>query len=221
MSRPSDSRYFDLADAFLRVQSQLLADLSVGRLFEHPSAAGAATEHHWTQLLSLYLPHRYKIAPAFIINAAGQRSRQIDIAIFDNFHTAPLFPHLSGTHVPIESVYAVFEVKPTISKQWLDDAAEKAASVRELSPNKKILAGLLGTSSVWLPDNFATNLRRTLKGRKLNFGCALEHGSFHKDRVLKVAPANRALLFFLLSLVTQLNKLPRQSPNLRHYLRAA
>jgi len=78
----------------------MLAQLSVGALFEHPSAAGHAAEHHWLQLFDRYLPKRYRAAPAFEIDSAGRRSRQIDIAIFDNLYTPPLFPHSSGLHLP-------------------------------------------------------------------------------------------------------------------------
>ena len=132
MPRRPDSARIDLAEIFRRVQQEMLAQLSVGRLFEHASTAGAATEHHWLQLFDRYLPKRYRSAPAFVIDATGRRSRQIDIAIFDNLYTPPLFPHCAGLHLPAESVYAVFEVKPTFSRQWLRDAAEKAASVRAL-----------------------------------------------------------------------------------------
>ena len=163
MPRSPDSAQLDLAGVFQRIQRKMLADLTIARLFEHPSAAGTATEHHWLHLFEQYLPTRYRSAPAFIMNSSGRRSRQIDIAIFDTLHFPPLFPHTSGTHIPIESVYAVFEVKPTISRQWLRDAGQKAASVRILSPTKrKILAGLLATSSVWRPSSFSANLRRAL-----------------------------------------------------------
>lgn len=179
MPRKPDSGQLDLAEVFRRVQQQMLADLSVGGLFEHASSAGAATEHHWIQLFRRYLPKRYRTAPAFVIDCDGRRSRQTDIAIFDNLYSPPLFPHEAGLHVPAESVYAVFEVKPTISKQWLRDAAEKAASVRVLrrtsAPIVKsgrrrraaiepqpILAGLLATSSVWSAETFAENVRDAL-----------------------------------------------------------
>lgn len=179
MPRSPDSGQLDLAQIFHRVQQQMLADLAVGRLFEHASAAGAATEQHWLELFDRYLPKRYRAAPAFVIDCHGRRSRQIDIAIFDALYTPPLFPHASGLHLPAESVYAVFEVKPTISRQWLRDAAEKAASVRALHRTsvpviasgalrrqpiqpQPILAGLLATGSVWTPDTFADNLRRCL-----------------------------------------------------------
>jgi hypothetical protein len=172
MPRRPDSGQIDLGEIFRRVQEEMLAQLSVGKLFEHASTAGAATEHHWLQLFDRYLPKRYRAAPAFVIDSTGRRSRQIDIAIFDNLYTPPLFPHSSGIHLPAESVYAVFEVKPTFSRQWLRDAADKAASVRSLRRTSvsvigreatrppAILAGLLATTSVWTAPTFATNLRR-------------------------------------------------------------
>jgi len=179
MPRKPDSGRIDLVEVFRRVQTQMLSDLSVGGLFEHASSAGAATEHHWIALFERYLPKRYRAAPAFVIDADGHRSRQIDIAIFDNLYSPPLFPHKAGLHLPAESVYAVFEVKPTISRQWLRDAAEKAASVRALRRTsapiiasgalrrapirpQPILAGLLATSSVWSPETFGANVRRAL-----------------------------------------------------------
>jgi len=181
MPRKPDSGRIDLIEIFRRVQAQMLSDLSVGGLFEHATSAGTATEHHWINLFERYLPRRYRAAPAFIIDADGGRSRQIDIAIFDNLYSPPLFPHEAGLHLPAESVYAVFEVKPTISKQWLRDAAEKAASVRVLRRTsapiiasgalrrapirpQPILAGLLATSSVWSAETFGDNVRNALTG---------------------------------------------------------
>ena len=189
----------------------MLAQLSVGRLFEHASTAGAATEHHWLQLFDRYLPKRYRAAPAFVIDSTGRRSRQIDIAIFDNLYTPPLFPHSSGLHLPAESVYAVFEVKPTFSRQWLRDAADKAASVRALHRTSvsvigrdapippPILAGLLATTSVWTPRTFAANLRRALYD--LDIGCCLEHGAFEDDHI---SLPGQSLVFFIIRLLDRL-----------------
>jgi len=210
MPRRPDSCHIDLAEVFRRVQQEMLAQLSVGALFEHPSAAGHATEHHWLQLFDRYLPKRYRAAPAFVIDSTGRRSRQIDIALFDNLYTPPLFPHSSGLHLPAESVYAVFEVKPTFSRQWLRDAAEKAASVRSLRRTSvsvigreathppPILAGLLATTSVWTVPTFAANLRRS---NQLDLGCCLEHGSFEGKTV---SAPNQSLIFFLLRLLDRL-----------------
>jgi hypothetical protein len=211
MPRRPDSGQIDLAEIFRRVQQEMLAQLSVGRLFEHASTAGAATEHHWLQLFDRYLPKRYRAAPAFVIDSTGHRSRQIDIAIFDNLYTPLLFPHSSGIHLPAESVYAVFEVKPTFSRQWLRDAAEKAASVRSLHRTSvsvigreatnppAILAGLLATTSVWNPETFATNVLRARYD--LDIGCCLEHGSFEGKTI---SSPGHSLIFFLIRLLDRL-----------------
>ncbi len=222
MPRPPDSGQIDLTEVFHRVQQEMLAQLAVGRLFEHPSAAGSATEHHWLELFDRYLPKRYRATPAFVIDSLGGRSRQIDIAIFDNLYSPLLFPHASGFHIPAESVYAVFEVKPAFSRQWLQDAAEKAASVRALHRTsvpviaggtkraairpKPILAGLLATGSVWNPATFAPNLRRALAslGNPLDLGCSLDQGAFEYHRSLRISHRDESLIFFIIRLIERL-----------------
>jgi hypothetical protein len=98
MPRSPDSGQLDLAEVFYSVQERMLAQLAVGGFFEHPSAAGSATERHWLDLFDSYLPKRYRATPAFVIDSHGRRSRQIDIAIFDNLYSPLLFPHESGLH---------------------------------------------------------------------------------------------------------------------------
>ncbi len=222
MPRRPDSAQLNLTEVFHRVQQEMLAQLAVGRLFEHASAAGAATEHHWLELFDRYLPKRYRATPAFVIDSLGARSRQIDIAIFDNLYSPLLFPHASGFHIPAESVYAVFEVKPTFSRQWLQDAAEKAASVRGLHRTsvpviaggarrsairpQPILAGLLATGSVWTPATFTPNLRRTMASLNypLDLGCSLDHGSFEYQRTLRISRQDESLIFFIIRLIERL-----------------
>jgi hypothetical protein len=198
MPRSPDSGQLDFSEVFLRVQQEMIAQMAVGGLFEHASSAGDATEQHWIDLFTRYLPMRYRATPAFVVDSTGRRSRQIDIAIFDNLYSPLLFPHSSGLHIAAESVYAVFEVKPTISRQWIRDAGEKAASVRALRrtsvpviaggtprsaiPPSPILAGLLATGSVWSAETFEENVRRALASaspsERLDLGCSLQHGAF-------------------------------------------
>ena len=152
----------------------MLAQLHVGGLIEHGPTAGAATERHWIALFERYLPKRYRASSAFVIDSRGNRSRQIDIAIFDHFYSPLLFPQESAVHIPAESVYAVFEVKPSMSRPLVRDAAAKVVSVRALHrtsaavisagkrcpavrPNR-ILGGLLAATSVWGEATFAANI---------------------------------------------------------------
>lgn len=205
MPRSHDSGHVDLSEIFLRVQQEMLAQMAVGGLFEHSSSAGAATEQNWIDLFNRYLPQRYRSTPAFVIDSTGHRSRQIDIAIFDNLYSPLLFPHSAGLHIAAESVYAVFEVKPTISRQFIRDAGEKAASVRALLRTSvpvlaggtchpalrpsPIIAGLLGTGSVWSAATFGDNVRGALDAlsdsasadEHLDLGCSLRHGAFEQE----------------------------------------
>ena len=203
------------------MRKELLAQLAVGNFFEHPSASGAATEQHWLDLFERYLPRRYRATPAFVIDSTGRRSRQIDIAVYDNLYSPLLFPHKSGLHIPAESIYAVFEVKPTFSKQWIRDAGDKAESVRSLLRTsvpviasdklrtpirpRPILAGLLATSSVWNPETFSKNLSAALTlDRRLDLGCSLEHGSFERNRKITISTPEESLIFFILRLLVRL-----------------
>lgn len=225
MPRSRDSQRLDLAAAFHKVQQEMQAHLATGKVFEHATAAGNATEQRWIDFFTRYLPKRYRAAPAFIIDAKGNRSRQIDIAIFDNLYSPLLFPHDSGIHIPAESVYAVFEIKPTLTRQWIRDAGEKAASVRALhrtsipvqsagtrrDPIKPqpVIAGILTIDSVWTEPTFQKRLHQSLVAappqHHLDLGCALQDGAFeHTSGTTKVSTPNESLIFFLLRLLDRL-----------------
>lgn len=224
---PRYTGHVDLGEIFRRVQSEMLSQLALGSLFEHGVTAGAASERHWLDLFEHYLPQRFRAAPAFIINAHGRRSRQIDLAIFDNFANPLLFPHRAGVHVPIEAVYAVLEVKSVLSRGALYDAGEKFVTVRTLTRSRrKILAGFLATRSVWSPATFAARLDRELDGlrgpRQIDFGCALDHGAFERTarRHLALSDPTQSLAFFVLRFLTRLQKLrPAPRIDLLKYLR--
>ena len=239
MPRQPDSGRLDLREFFLCVQHELLSQLSVDTLFEHASTAGAATERHWIALFNRYLPQRYRTTPAFVVDSTGRRSRQIDIAIFDNLYSPLMFPHSSGLHIPAESVYAIFEVKQTITRQWIREASEKAASVRGMSRTSvpiiaggktrkaispaPILAGILGSRGIWTQSTFNENLIAALEDipnpDRLDLGCALEHGSFEQtNKGIKVSTPDESLIFFMLRLLDRLRQMgTAPAPDLMKY----
>jgi len=202
----------------------MLAQLHVGGLIEHGPTAGAATERHWIALFERYLPKRYRASSAFVIDSRGNRSRQIDIAIYDHFYSPLLFPQESAVHIPAESVYAVFEVKPSMSRPLVRDAAAKIASVRALHrtsaalinagkrcaairPNP-ILGGLLAANSVWSKGTFAANIAAAVAEHKrnehLDLVCCLEHGTLECLRTVRVSRPEESLIFFILRLLDRL-----------------
>ena len=114
----------------------------------HDATLGDGCEKLWRQLLRQYLPSRYQVEDAFIIDSQGRTSDQvedafiidsqgrtsdqIDVVIFDSTYTSPLHGHDNKKYLPRESVYAVFEAKPTVSKRYLGYAGAKAESVNKL-----------------------------------------------------------------------------------------
>jgi len=232
MGKPKDSGRVDLARVFIHVQRQMLARLSISDVLEHPSTCGAATEQQWLDLFNQYLPQRYRASAAFVVDADGRRSRQIDIAIYDHFYSPLLFHQDSGgLHVPAESVYAVFEVKQTATRQLLLDAAEKAASVRRLRrtstavrstgslrpalPPPPILAGFLARDSFWrgsLTRHIEEILRSLAPEQQVDLGCVLLHGAFEFVRSdgaprMRFSNADQSLIFFMLRLFHRLQEM--------------
>ena len=123
----------DLREIFLNLQSQMITKLSSNReIIKHPGTKGDASELNWIQMLNDYLPQRYKVDKAFILDSTGNLSDQIDIVIYDQQYSPFLFHQDDAKFIPAESVYAVFEVKQSIYKKYIEYSGKKIASVRSL-----------------------------------------------------------------------------------------
>ncbi len=227
-----DSGRVDLYQVFLRVQEEMLASLATSKVFYHSTACGNATERHWIELFNRYLPQRYCASNAFVIDADGRRSGQIDIAIYDRFYSPRLFHDESQPYIPAESVYAVFEVKQAFSALVIRDAAAKAASVRRLRrtsvpipsagppyPAKQpfpILAGILALDAPQ-EDRGAACVKAMLRNlgpdERLDIGCSLGRWAFEvsaaggADTSLQLSQREEALIFFMLRLIQRLQQM--------------
>ena len=203
----------------------MLANLASSGVYHHHTACGAAAEQHWIDLFNRYLPGRYRATRAFVIDADGLCSEQIDIAICDRFYSPVLFHDNEQPYIPAESVYAVFEVKRTLCSRFFQDAGKKAASVRRLrrtsaplisagvavqrQPPPPILAGVLSFEAQW--KNFAEEIRQALPKLKpeeqLDLGCLLKEGSFEWSGEITFSKAEEALIFFMLRLIHRLQQM--------------
>jgi hypothetical protein len=224
----------DLRALFLHLQDQLLAHFQTNReILRHPGAKGTATEERWREMLATYLPKRYCVSKAFVIDADGQQSDEIDLVIYDQQYSPFLFKQDQAVFIPAESVYAVLEVKQTLTAEHVRYAIEKAASVRELRrtsaaithvlgttrptrPPFEVLAGVLCLESSWSPPfgkAFVESLERGSPSGHLDLICALRHGtvevtySGQEDPVLDVGSPDTALIFFFLRLLEKLQGL--------------
>jgi hypothetical protein len=218
----------DLKDVFANRQEELRVRLARARSLPHPTSAGDEGEEGWTEVLRDFLPRRYDVARhRFVIDAEGRVSQQQDIVIYDG-QFAPTFLVLGETQfIPVESVYAVLEVKTTMNKETVVYAGEKAASVRHLTHNPgKVLiytgelaqrapirpiAGLLCHDSDWA-DPFGEHFEGALAGlsddARLDMGCVALKGAFSVgvDAVVS-ANTDKALIAFCVALFDSLQKL--------------
>ena len=74
----------NLKNIFYRLQKQMIEKLSSSReIIGHSGAKGNATEINWIEWLDTYLPKRYKVGKAFVVDSHDHISEEIDLVISD------------------------------------------------------------------------------------------------------------------------------------------
>jgi hypothetical protein len=227
----------NLHDLLLAKQEILRSHLAASSAHWHPDAKGDVGEVNWEAALDGrhgregFLPSRYAVSSAYVIDADGNRSQQIDLVIHDAHFCPLLFEQAGHRYIPAESVYAVFEIKPELTRDYVLYAADKAASVRSLrrtsvpivhaggtfKPREpfRIIAGILATRSGW-SDPFGKPLQDALRDScrdgHLDIGAVAEQGAFEVRYEsgapeLTLSEPEAGLMFFLTRLYTLLQQL--------------
>jgi hypothetical protein len=197
----------ELKQLFEGLQNQMISQLNTNREFiTHPGSKGDALENAWIEWLQKYLPNRYSVEKAIVIDSEGNTSHQMDIVIYDNWFTPFIFSQNGFHYIPAEGVYAIFEVKPDIQgsadggKNYIEYACEKIESVRVLKrtstsminsgvkfaprPLTKIIGGFLSTTNTYTHQNNNTiekHIKENDGFKGLDIGCIADYGSFHID----------------------------------------
>jgi hypothetical protein len=218
---------------FLELQKQLIVELEVSRgAINHPGTKGNATEANWVATLEKYLPKRYQVSNAFVIDSKGGMSEQQDIVIHDRQYSPFLFNHAGAFYIPAESVYAVLEVKQNLTASHVKYAGDKIKSVRDLhrtngsithaggkidKPRElfPILGGLLTLESDWSPafgDALIASLKELPAEGRIDLGCSLKNGSYevtydNGEPATVIKDGEVVLLSFFLRLLAQLQAL--------------
>ncbi len=217
-----------LQQSFAMQQAMLKTQLEMSSVsVTHNGTMGDVNEKHFIEIIKRYMPDRYAVDTGIIIDSDGKTSDQIDVVIFDNQYTPTLLDQQNHRFIPVESVYAVFEVKPHIDKNYLKYAGEKAESVRKLNrtsvpiahaggeyPPKllfSIIAGIIATNIEWA-DDFGKSFKETHDKlpeiQKLDCGLAVSGASFDTfDKILTVRSNQNTLMFFLFRLLQKLQSL--------------
>jgi hypothetical protein len=126
---PTEDRNF-LDHYFASVYNKIEADaLLFNRELPHTGLVGSENENAIAEVIRQFLPPRYGVeVNALVIDRFGKVSRQADIVIFDAERQASFFRKV----YPIEMVYAVIEVKTSMSSTEAKSAMDNLASVSDL-----------------------------------------------------------------------------------------
>lgn len=175
----------------------LEAKLSVSRQSStHGPTAGASTEADWINLLSS-LPKRYHVDSGHVISSDGTISSQIDVILTDGQYSPLIFSHNNTKYFPVESVYAVFEVKQEINSNHLKQTRRSISTIRKMrrkystvktinddqvqGRGNYIFCGILALSSSFKPplsDALLNTAKGTDQSEKVDFGCIANAGYF-------------------------------------------
>lgn len=103
-------------------------------LFEHQGVKGDANESALRDLLTRFIPGRYGVGTGIVVDRTGRQSRQCDVVVYDRERYPSLLDMAHAHMFPVDLVYAVVEVKTTLSAEKAKEALANIASVRELDP---------------------------------------------------------------------------------------
>jgi hypothetical protein len=218
-----------LQRAFASEQSCLVAKLRSSDRIVHHGDRGEVNEQYFIDVLRNYLPNRYTVHKATILDSDGQVSDSIDVVVHDRQYTPTLLDSESHRYIPAEAVYAVFECKPTIDKGYLEYAGAKAESVRRLKrtsvpiphaggthPAKshfEIIAGILAIGVDWkegLGSAFEKCHAELTGDKRVNFGLAVDghcFDTFDAGGGYNYCKSENALVYFLFRFLNQLQSL--------------
>lgn len=221
------NNYF-LLEAFAAEQICLRASLNSSKRITHSGDRGEVNELFFIDFLRRYLPNRYTVEKAIVLDHTGAVSDSIDIVVFDRQYTPTLLDNNLHRYVPAEAVYAVFECKPTINKGYLEYAAQKAASVRKLKRTSigiphaggtyparelfNIVAGILSINVDWGGGIFGESFEAAHSfftgDEQLDCGFAASGASFDiYDGKYSYGPQQNALAYFAFRLLAKLQTL--------------
>lgn len=133
MTKKRADHKINMRQMFLDLQKTMESKMqTIRKNIKHEPTKGEGSETVWIKFFQDYLPKRYSVAKAIIIDYEGNTSDAIDVVIYDSQYTPFILNEHGIKYIPAESVYAIFEAKQEVSKKFLEYASAKILSVRNL-----------------------------------------------------------------------------------------
>lgn len=131
---------FSLQETLKGVAKKMMVDFETkSKQLEHKGLVGRVREIAVVnEFLADHLPKQLGIATGEIVSSEGSVSKQMDIIIFDSFKSPILLKENEIHILPVESVYAIIEVKSNLNQTELKDTIEKVLSVKSMQKKSYI-----------------------------------------------------------------------------------
>lgn len=119
-----------LKNIFNNLENSLRSEMRIQ--IDHNLEDGKYREYLMERLLHKILPAKYAIRNGFIVDSDNNKSKEMDIIIYDKSYVPPFLDE-TYTLVPIEAVIAVLQVKTTLTRDSLQSAVENLNSIDDLT----------------------------------------------------------------------------------------
>ena len=120
--------YFaDVAKELARKSAAIRRDFAT-----HHLSAGENREGEVGRILEGLFPNRFGISTGLVLSHDGLFSNQSDLIVVDHENNVPLYPESRNKIWPVESVYALIEVKTQLGPRDLQDAIQKGRKFKVL-----------------------------------------------------------------------------------------
>ena len=120
------------------IRSQILVDFKTSELFEHNLLKGQNNESILIERLRTYLPKKYSLTTGKLFDSENNRSDEIDIIIYDNFHNSEIISLKRASLVPVEISFAVISVKTKLTKPELVGYRKKKGCICNIKTAKQL-----------------------------------------------------------------------------------
>jgi len=104
----------------------------ISGMIKHKAEKGRERESIVIDFMRNCLPKNFFVNRGFIVSYDNKQSPQEDVVIYDEF-SIPIIAHFSQNQLfPIESVYAIIEVKSSLNKTELEKSVKNIKFVKEM-----------------------------------------------------------------------------------------
>jgi uncharacterized protein DUF6602 len=122
------------ASVLAKAKEQLLLDAKQAEEFKHKGIRGNERAAALATFLRDHLPQRFSVTKGEAIDSRDSRTGELDLIIYDAQTSSPVARGEEHSLIAAEALYAVIEVKTTLSAEQLGVCYSAAAKIRQLKP---------------------------------------------------------------------------------------